>query len=295
MSIPRVSLIVPAYNEERWFGRLAEALGRQGDPPDEVVIADGMSSDDTVSIARTQGFQVVTNPLRHAAGGRNAGLTVVSGDIVAFTDCDCVPAPDWIGRIRQRFQQEPNLVALGGRMSALPPMNEIERFAAHVFIDQIMRFPSECTRPVPSTNVHGAFITANVAYRRRALDELGGFTDWFSNHAEDIDLYWRALARYSGKLLYDPNLVVEHSFPTTLRGLWRKHVQYGVASSKLSKRHSRNRVQVDWQLYQRLLASCFAAVTNRNIEPNPGLQALQLAAHATGKLLGSITSRCVNL
>lgn len=289
----RLSLVVPSKDEERWIGRLCDAIERLEEPPNEIIVADGMSRDRTAEIARAHGFIVVSNSSVHAAAGRNLGLRQATGDIIAFTDCDCVPAPDWTARIRRRFCEDPYLVALGGRMSALPPVNDVDRFAGEVFIDQIMRFPSELLRPKDGT-VSGAFITANCAYRRKALDELGGFSGWFANHAEDIDLYWRALAKFPGKLLYDPDIVIEHSFPSTVPALWRKYVQYGIASSKLAKRHS-NRVQIDWTLYRRLATSCLAVVTRSPHQRDPALQAIQLSAHAAGKAWGSFTSRCINL
>lgn len=287
----RVSVVIPCLNEERHLPRALKALAAGQDLPDEIVVADGRSTDATADIARAFGARVVDNAKRHAAAGRNVAFAETTGDVVAFVDADCVPARDWCLRIRGSFEAENRLVALGGRMLALPPANRVEDYAGKVFLDEIMRFPDKPTWP-SERSVQGAFITANCAYKSDALCELEGFSDWFGNHAEDIDLFWRAMEAYPNRLLYDPDLLVEHSFPDCARSLWKKYIQYGISSSKLSARYSSG-WQVDWRLHRRIAYSLLHAVAGADAG-RCRLQVVQLTAHAVGKAYGSVLTGARN-
>lgn len=287
----RTSVIIPTYNSEAVIGRALVALYSGDKTPDEVIIADGCSHDRTVELASAFPVRVFPNPKVHAAAARNVGIAQATGDVIAFTDSDCVPQPDWLALIARRFSVRPELVGLGGRMLALPPSNDIEEFSGHVFLNEIMRYPtapSEMTR----RTLAGAFITANCAYRRSVLEEVGGFRDEFGNNAEDIDLYWRLVGR--APLYYDPEVIVYHSFPNTRAKLARKYYQYGLASSKLNYFHFR-KSQIDWSLYRKLGASIWQTVVSNGSRRQASLQVTQLSSHIAGKLYGSIALGVLNL
>jgi len=90
---PRVSIIIPAYNEEylleatlRAVGQAIAAIG----VPAEVIVVDDASTDRTAAIARDQGARVVPVALRHIAGARNAGARAANGSVLIFVDADTI-------------------------------------------------------------------------------------------------------------------------------------------------------------------------------------------------------------
>lgn len=287
------SVIVPTYNNEKTLPCLLESLQRQTLQPDEIIVADGRSSDATRQIAAAWGTKIVDNPIRHAAGGRNRGVQAARSPWLAFTDSDCILPPDWLEQADRQIQEDSSLVALGGPMRATPPVNEIERVASEAFLLGVMQFPAEPTSAI-HRGLQGAFITANVFYRRDVFLTIGGFDEWFKNYAEDIDLFWRVLDLHSGRMLYHPDIRVFHSFPTTWKALYRKWRQYGLASCYLQRRHL-GRFHFDGSHYQRLANALLDSVRGAEQHSVTLARIVQLTGHLHGKVVGSIRLRVVNL
>jgi glycosyltransferase involved in cell wall biosynthesis len=94
--VTRVSIIIPAYNEEFLLGATLCAL-QEGvaalDIPAEIIVVDDGSTDRTAEIARQHGTRVVSVHLRHIAAARNAGARAASGDLLVFVDADTIVPP----------------------------------------------------------------------------------------------------------------------------------------------------------------------------------------------------------
>jgi GT2 family glycosyltransferase len=180
---------------------------------------------------------------------------------------------------------------MGGRAILSAPRNEIQRYSAHVF-EAIMRFPDEEVL-VTEKGMSGSFAGANCAFRRDSVLAAGGFREEFTNHAEEIDLFWRMVDR-SAKLLFDPALRVEHlEYPDTLARLVRTNLSYGFASTKLAKHHIGP--QIDLQLYGVWLRSFASLLNPFRRDPWAGLRCIQIGTFIAGKLCSSIALRTLNL
>ncbi len=104
----RISVVVPAHNEENYIGRCLEALTHQTHPPHEIIVVDNHSSDRTVSVVgRYPGVSVVTEPRVGLPYARECGFDHATGDVIARCDADCVLPPDWIARIHAAFSTTP--------------------------------------------------------------------------------------------------------------------------------------------------------------------------------------------
>ncbi|MFL5385033.1 MAG: glycosyltransferase [Longimicrobiaceae bacterium] len=286
----KLTVVVPARNAAATLPLTLRALAGGERPPDEVLVADGGSRDGTRTVAERFGARVVDNPRRHAAGARQAGTLAARGEVVAFTDADCIPAPDWLARVERRMDADPELAGVGGRVTLAAPRNRVQAYGAHVF-ESIMQFADE---PVwaAAREMRGSLPGANCAYRRAAVLDVGGFRDEFSNYAEEIDLAWRLLDT-GARVLYDPAILVEHlGYPATRRALLRANFRFGIASTKLARHHIR-RARIDWMVYRRLLGSIGRLALGR--EEWGVLPALQSAGFAAGKIYSSIREGIVNL
>ena len=286
--------MVPTLNEASGIGRLLESLRRQTYPIKELVIADGGSTDGTREIAANDPAVIlVDNPRRHAAAGRNVALTRCSGDWVLFTDGDCRPDPDWAHELMSAARNGPDVVAVGGRLTA-EPVNVFEKVCARTLLDIILCHTAD-SRPVSAKTLNGALVTANCGYRRDILQQVGGFDERFSNFGEDIDLMFRVLDLNAGALLYTANAVVVGDVPDSLAATIQKWRQYGMASSHLNKYHY-HRVSVDIGLYRRICGLLWDAATlSEDARREALIAAAQLAAHIGGKIEGSARLRTVNL
>ena len=285
----RLSVVVPTRNEADNIGRCVESIRSNTVQPHEILVVDGLSTDSTFGIAKSLGVEVHHNPARHAAGARNVGIREATGDVVVFTDADCVPRSDWLAEIRRAFETDAELTGLGGPIVASVPRTRIERFFGNVFLQEIMPFPQE-TLLIRRRVFRGAFLTGNCSYRRDLLLSLGGFDEWFGNNAEDIDLFWRAIDS-GAKLLYHPAVVVSHPFPATINEMIRNNFRNGISSTKLQKRYG-SRFQIDKKLYRALFSHVIALASGRD---DAYLHCAQIASHLHGKYYGSLRIGVINL
>lgn len=290
-----VTVIIPTHNSERFILRVLLATYEEDSClPSQVIVVDGGSKDSTVRKAREYPVEIFSNPKTHAAAARNIGIKFAREDIIAFIDSDCVPDKNWLENIFEHFKNDPELVGVGGRMLPLEPKNDVEAFSANVFLNEIMKFPRQTFKPFKKF-LPGSFITANCAYRRKALIEVGGFNEFFKNNGEDIDLFWRMIDKFPSRLLYDPSIIVYHSFPDTYMKLLKKYFQYGIASSKLAKFHLKTPC-VDLFIYKKLLKHFMKILTPLNSNRKRDFfYMVQLTSHILGKIYGSFIVKRLNL
>ena len=114
VSKPRISVVIPAYNEEEYLGACLEAIADQTYKPFEVIIADNGSRDQTVAIAQSfPGVRVVREPILGIFAAVTTGFDEARGNIIARTDADSRPEADWLEAIVKAFEDE-TLCALSG-------------------------------------------------------------------------------------------------------------------------------------------------------------------------------------
>ena len=288
-----ISVVIPTRNSERFIAQTLQAVQKGTYPPAEILVVDGCSTDQTVSIARTFGAKIIENRMQHAANARNIGIVAAKSPIIAFTDSDCIPAVNWLESIAFDFLNDTQLDGVGGPVLLSHPKNQIQAYSAHVF-ESIKSFPDQPTY-VTKKGVGGlSFAGANCAFTRQKVIEVGNFRDQFSNMAEEVDLLWR-LVDNQARLLFDPRLVVEHlGYPDTMRGLLRTSFRHGATSTYLTKYHKRS-PRIDWVLYQKLFQSIIALVTPWNRDAWAWLRVIQLSAFIAAKWYTSLRLRTINL
>lgn len=109
-----VSVVIPSLNDAHMLKHCLEALAAQTRAPDEVIVVDNGSDDDTAEVARAAGARVVHEPVRGVLRATAAGFDAATGDLIGRLDADSRPAPDWAARIVGRFSADPTLDALTG-------------------------------------------------------------------------------------------------------------------------------------------------------------------------------------
>ena len=188
---PRISLVIPARNEERFLPALLDSVAAaraRFDGGVEIIVADNVSNDRTAEIARAAGARVVTVEKRNIAAVRNGGAAAARGEILAFIDADCTIHPDSFGAI-DRALGDPRQV--GGTTGV-----RFDRFSFGVLAAQILFEPiSWLTRMRPG-----------IYFCRRAdFAAIGGYDERLL-FAEDVKLLvdLRKLGRPRGQRLSVP-------------------------------------------------------------------------------------------
>jgi glycosyltransferase involved in cell wall biosynthesis len=169
---PRISVVIPCYNTGASLSRCLEAVQNQSLARDgyDVIVVDNNSSDDTPSIARRYpGVELLTERKQGSYAARNLGIRSARGELLAFTDPDCVPSPDWLASIDSAHRSTGARVILGRRDYRTE--SEPLRFLAE--------FESEKAEYVGSKKRGDLYYgyTNNMAVHRSLFDELGLFPE----------------------------------------------------------------------------------------------------------------------
>ena len=113
----RVSVVVPSYKRPASLARCLDALARQRRPPEEIIVVvreEDLESRELV-LAREPPVRLVPVSQAGVVAAMNAGIDASGGDVVALTDDDAAPHPDWIARLLERYDADPRIAAVGGR------------------------------------------------------------------------------------------------------------------------------------------------------------------------------------
>ena len=187
----RVSIVVPALDEEEHIARCLESLRHQGVPV-EIVVVDNGSTDRTVEIAERYADRVLVVPKAPLGIVRNRGVEVSTGDIIVSVDADCVAPEGWLERVLSHFD-DPEVVAVGGPVRPLSEGEAERRYCE--FLNGLLSL--------------GLLSGANMAYRRSAWESVGGYRPL--RRGEDWDLSLRL--RSVGRVVYDPDAFVYTDVP----------------------------------------------------------------------------------
>jgi glycosyltransferase involved in cell wall biosynthesis len=169
-TMARISVIVPVFNASAWIESCIQGLlSQEYDPADfEIVMVDNNSSDDSVDkIRHYDRIRVLHEREQGSYSARNLGVRQSSGDLLAFTDADCVPAPGWLKSIDAAMRNPQTQVVLGARGFA-SPSRALRLIAAYE--DARVQYILTNRRK----RSYFAF-TNNMAVRRIAFDRYGPF------------------------------------------------------------------------------------------------------------------------
>jgi len=226
---PRVSIVVTVRNEEANIAELLDSISKLDLLEKvETVIVDGGSTDRTVEIisSRYPDVKLITSNCS-IGEGKNIGIKNSNGEIIAFTDGDCVVDKDWTKKILEHFDaMGPQVGAVGGPY--LPP-HQSGLIAQYLAIGAEPFFPAES---VPAT--YKSLPGGNVAYRRGVVVQVGGF-DSRLLIGEDYDLNFR-INNLGYELFFARDVKVYHKYRSTFRDLSKLALTKGRGSTTFNKK-----------------------------------------------------------
>jgi glycosyltransferase involved in cell wall biosynthesis len=220
-SLPSVSVVVPVYNGERTLRDCLEAIFKQQYPTElfEVIVVDNNSSDSTPRIAASYPKVKYLKQMhvQNSYATRNLGCAQAQGEIVAFTDSDCLPDVDWLANLAAPFQSK-SVLAVGGAVLDAEAKNLVEQFLAEINpLGKYHEAHNQFLHPL---------ITANVGIRKSVFEELGMFNANLYTGA-DIDFAWRLQLKYGDCVCYALEAIIYHRHRSNLQSMFRQYRRHG--------------------------------------------------------------------
>jgi len=223
-----VSVVIPAYNAADSLPACLAALQQQTFPPREIIVVDDASTDQTAKLAAGYGVRVLQPAGRRGpAAARNAGAQAAQGDLIAFTDADCAPDPEWLAELTGPFT-DPEVIGAKGVYRT----RQTELVARFVQQEYESKYQRMARRPTID------FIdTYSAAYRRAIFLENGGFDAAFPvPSVEDQEFSFR-LAAKGYKLIFIPSARVAHRHDRSLFEYLRRKFGIGYWKAQLLRWH----------------------------------------------------------
>jgi glycosyltransferase involved in cell wall biosynthesis len=232
---PYVSVIVPVRNGQGTIGDCLSSLLRTDYPADrrEILVVDNGSTDRTAEIVKGLPVGYLGEERRGAPAARNRGITASRGELIAFTDADCVVAREWLSELARGFDDGAGGVA--GEVFPYPPATAAERYAARTRSLSPQKYLSRPVLPF------AAF--ANLAFRRDVFDRVGLLDEAMTMGAESTDFCTRVLRETGLRIQYAPRAVVFHRYRRTAREFARQQWNYGRGHALL---HLRYQEEIPW-------------------------------------------------
>ena len=225
---PRISVVICAYNAERTMDACLASLRNLRYPNYEVIVVNDGSTDRTLEITqRYPEVRLITQTNEGLSVARNVGAQCATGEIIAYTDSDCVVDPDWLTYLAYKFVHS-GFVAVGGPNLPPPEGARIPACVAaapggptHVLIDD------EVAEHIPG---------CNMAFLKTALDQIHGFDPIYRAAGDDVDLCWR-LQNEGHPIGFSPAAMVWHFRRNTIKAYLKQQMGYGKAEAQLYFKH----------------------------------------------------------
>ena len=224
----KVSVVIPAYNAENTISQaVAQSLAQAKGPMEvEVVVVDDGSIDDTAMVAESAGAKVIRQENAGPAAARNRGWERATGQVICFTDSDCIPAAGWLENLLDGFTGR-QVGAVAGSYAIANTNSWLAQWVHQEISERHKRMPS----------VVRAFGSYNVAIPRYVLQATGGFdADYRQASGEDNDLSYR-ISRMGWRIAFRPQAKVAHYHPERVWQYLMEQYRHGFWRAKLYKDH----------------------------------------------------------
>jgi glycosyltransferase involved in cell wall biosynthesis len=244
---PKVSVIIPVKNGAPHIKDLLDSLMQVNYEKDklEILVVDGNSTDGTREIVAQYPVKLLTEERPGINAARNTGLKYSNGEIVAFTDYDCVVPKNWVSKIVDNFEN-PKVGCIGGNVlgyhndflsqyadkSLMPVMRVFKKRETLNMIKPPLRYPAGC----------------NMAFKREIIEKIGMFNEKIK-YGFDEDEFVERICMAGYTMVLDPEIVVKHEHRPTLKGLLKQTFNYGRGMGNMLKIKGLKSVFSKWALY----------------------------------------------
>ncbi|MFH0791984.1 MAG: glycosyltransferase family 2 protein [bacterium] len=228
---PKVTIIIPVYNEERYIAECLDAVVNQDYPHEylEALIVDGMSGDNTRAIvaqylSKYPYLRLLDNDKRFTPMALNIGIKEARGDYIIRMDAHAVYQADYISKCIE-YSHKYGADNVGGVIRAIPANKTIEAKAIALSLSSIFgvggaRFRLKSQKPQWVDTVFGG------CYLKKTFDRIGLYNENLIR-SQDLELNIR-LKAHGGKILMVPDIVVDYYPKSTIKEFFRHNIEDGI-------------------------------------------------------------------
>lgn len=228
----KISVLIPCYNQAAYIEQVVNAILTQTTLPDEIIVVDDASLDNSVSILKGLPVKIIRHTTNQGLSqARNSAINASTGDILIFIDGDAIASPGLIEVLLSGYQnsKDPNIGGVGGRGVETQLNSVYDRWRAY--------HASQDFGPIALDDVPFLYGLC-MSYTRNVIDEVGGFDPFFSQTCgEDVDIGIR-IHKAGYRLRYLPEAVVYHQHTDDEKRLKRTHSNWAYWNYVIKKRHS---------------------------------------------------------
>lgn len=234
----KVSVIIPTFNSGKTLERcLASVRANRSKYYYEVIVVDAGSDDCTIEVAKKYADKILNGlPL---TVNRNEGVKNAIGDVISFTDSDCIVPENWIdwlvdGLLRLNKQNSKVIGVGGGNIPLLENPSLIELAIAEALRSPLISFRARNVNVYQNEQEVLHNPPMNSAYFEWALKKVGGFQEEYGYGGEDLALDAK-LTSNGFKLYYLPQEVVYHAHPSNFKGFIKKMYKLGISRIRVGR------------------------------------------------------------
>jgi len=215
-----ISVIISAYNAEKLLPACLGALLNQSINTSgyEIIVVDDGSSDNTGLVVKGfESVQLLRQKNQGPAAARNEGVKHATGNIVLFTDSDCVPNRDWIEQMILPFKRDNDIAGVKGTY----------RTKQRALAARFVQIEYEDKYDMLRKSKYIDFIdTYSAAFKKDIFNEFNGYDTSFPLAcAEDVELSFR-MSSNGYKMVYNPKAIVFHTHPSSFKDYFRKKYKF---------------------------------------------------------------------
>ncbi|MEI6042555.1 MAG: glycosyltransferase family 2 protein [bacterium] len=200
----KISIIIPAHNEEASIEAVVKAALKQDYPDFEIIVVDNCSTDRTAEIVKNMGVKVVSETRKGTQWAREKGRTEANGDIIANLDADCLSDSNWLQKGVKHFSSK-KVVAVTG---------PYDYYDGDKFFRKFSLVFQKCAYTISNyilQKIHKGAVTigGNVFLRANILEKIGGYNTNILFYGDDTDTAKRMAKE--GTIIFDRNLIMKTS------------------------------------------------------------------------------------
>jgi glycosyltransferase involved in cell wall biosynthesis len=203
----KISLVIPAYNEEKYIDECLKSASQNGKEIFETIVINNASTDNTEAVVKSfHNVKVVNEPKKGLTKARQSGFLEAKGEIIAYIDADTKMPSGWVKKVNRYFEEDENVVCVSG-----PYIYYDQPFIGKIFVWiywLLLAYPSYFF-------IGYMAVGGNFAVKKSAISKIGGFDENISFYGEDTDIA-RRLSKV-GKVKFIPSLYM-YTSPRRLRG-----------------------------------------------------------------------------